>query len=170
MSHLYNEDTPLHLKLKYKLDIMSNLKYSKDIEFLKDGPWDELYVLTKYWISDLEFYRDDLLFLHHLIDKYFICITKQENLDLVKELKLGLQEMTASVNDLLEKVSRHHVRLGFMVEDSNKKDAGIIISEHQHLEEEMKRFVKSFRKNRKETFKISEYIIDSEELSSIIES
>ena len=116
---------------------MSNLKYSEDIEFLKNGPWDELYVLTKYWISDLEFYRDDLLFLHHLIDKYFIWITKQENMDMVKELKLGLQEMTVSVKDLLEKVSRHHVRLGFLIEDSNAKDAGIVITEHEHLEKEV---------------------------------
>ena len=39
----------------------------------------ELYILTKHWKSDLEFYKDDLRFLHNLVDKYLIWITKKES-------------------------------------------------------------------------------------------
>jgi len=148
---------------------MSDTKYSQDTEFLKDGPWDELYVLTKHWKSDLEFYQDDLRFLHHLIDKYFMWITKQENLDMVRELKKGLQDMNTKVKDLLDKVGKHCIQLGYLVEDPNSKDAGITKMEHEHLEEEMAQFVKSFRENRKEVFTITEYVIDSEELVNIMD-
>ena len=143
---------------------------NKDLEFLKDGPWNELYAITQHWRSDLEFYRDDLRFLHHLIDKYFMWITKPENLLMVRELKAGLLELGKRSTDLLEKAEKHLIQLGNLVEDPNRKDAGVTKTEHEHLEEEMTDFVKSFRKNRKEVFTITEYIIDSEELGDIVHS
>lgn len=149
---------------------MGKHEYSQEIDFLENGPWDELYLITQHWKSDLEFYRDDLRFLHHLIDKYFMWITKAENLILVKELKKELFELNGRSKDLLEKVSKHSIQLGYLVEDSNKRDAGIIKMEHEHLEEELGTFVKLFRKNRKEVFKITEYIIDSEKLASVMDS
>ena len=90
---------------------MGDTKYNQELDFLKDGPWDELYVLTEHWRSDFQFYKDDLRFLHHLIDKYFMWITKPENFDLV--------------------------------EDPNRKDAVIIKTEHEHLEEEMANITKA---------------------------
>ena len=143
---------------------------NKDLEFLKDGPWNELYAITQHWRSDLEFYRDDLRFLHHLIDKYFMWITKPENLLMVRELKAGLLERGKRSTDLREKAENHLIQLGNLVGDPNRKDAGVTKTEHEHLEEEMTDFVKSFRKNRKEVFTITEYIIDSEELGDIVHS
>ena len=52
---------------------------------LKSNQWEDLYILAEHWESDLKFYSDDLRFLHHLVDKYFIWITKSENLELVRE-------------------------------------------------------------------------------------
>jgi len=149
---------------------MNTQKNDTELDFLKDGPWNELYILTEHWRSDLQFYHDDLRFLHHLIDKYFMWIAKSENLDLVKELKKGLFNLNTNCNDLLEKVKKHRNQLGYLVEDPNKGDAGIIKTEHEHLEEEFANFVKSFRQNRKEVFAITEYVIDSEELANIFDS
>ncbi len=149
---------------------MSDTKYSQEIDFLKNGPWDELYVLNEHWKSDIEFYRDDLRFLHHLIEKYIIWITKQENLEMVKKLKTGLYDMNTKSKDLLEKVSKHGMQLGYLVEDSSKVDAGIIKTELEHLEEEISQFVKSFRENRREVFRITEYAIDSEQLVNVFDT
>ncbi|MCK0144916.1 hypothetical protein MWU78_04555 [Arenibacter sp. F26102] len=149
---------------------MQNTENNKEAQFIKEGPWYELYVLTEHWKSDLEFYRDDLRFLHHLIDKYFMWITKPENLDMVKELKAGLFDLKKKNRDLLEKVGRHKNTLGHMVENHNKADAGIIRTEHEHLEEEVENFVKKFRSNRKEVFAITEFIIDSESLANLMGS
>lgn len=149
---------------------MDNTKNNRETNALKDGPWDELYVLTEHWVSDLEFYREDLRFLHHLIDKYFMWITKSENIGLVKEIKKELLEMNTRNRDLLDKVKKHLMQLGRLVENPNHQDAGIIITEHEHLEEEMSDFVRLFRKNRKEAFKITEYVIDSEHLEQLMQS
>jgi hypothetical protein len=158
---------PVNAKFHFTMDKQLT---DKELDFLKNGPWDELYVLTQHWKSDIEFYRDDLRFLHHLIDKYFMWIAKPENLILVRELKISLFELNKKSNDLLEKTSKHLLQLGYLVEEPNKGDAGIIKTEHEHLEEEITEFVKAFRRNRKEVFAITEYIIDSEKLASIIQS
>ncbi|MBU2903933.1 hypothetical protein KO529_03980 [Arenibacter algicola] len=149
---------------------MEHTKNNKELQFVEDGPWSELYVLTEHWKSDLEFYKDDLRFLHHLIDKYFMWITKPENLDMVKELKVGLFDLKNKCQDLLKKVGRHGTHLGQMVEDYNKADASIIRTEHEHLEEEVANFVTLFRSNRKEVFAITEFIIDSESLANLMDN
>jgi hypothetical protein len=149
---------------------MDDSKYGQESDFLKDGPWDELYVLTQHWKSDLEFYRDDLHFLHNLVDKYFMWLTKTENLLSVKELKRGLANLKNQNADLLAKVGQHAIQLGNLIENIKKAHAGIVVTEHEHLEEEMAAFVKSFRKNRKEVFKITEYVIDGEKLADIMGS
>lgn len=148
---------------------MTDTKYTPQSSMLENGPWEELYVLTGHWKSDLEFYSDDLIFLHHLVDKYFMWITKSENIGLVREIKKELFELNKTNKDLLEKVKKHTIQLGRLVENPNHRDAGIIKTEHEHLEEEMSDFVKSFRKNRKEVFKITEYVIDSEHLEQLMQ-
>lgn len=149
---------------------MGHTEDNKELQFVKDGPWSELYALTDHWKSDLEFYKDDLRFLHHLIEKYYMWITKPENLDMVKELKVGLFNLKTKCRDLLEKVGRHRTHLGQMVEDYKKADASIIIREHEHLEEEVAHFVTLFRSNRKEAFAITEFIIDSESLVNLMDN
>ncbi len=130
----------------------------------------QLYILAGHWKSDLRFYRDDLRFLHHLIDKYFIWITKKEHLDKVLKLKAELHRLQTKSENLLLQVLEHQGQLGHYVERTNGNDIGINMKNHVHLEEEMATFVKSFRANRKEVMKLSGYIIDSEGLSNILET
>tara|TARA_R110002051_G_scaffold169649_1_gene240302 strand:- start:2649 stop:3068 length:420 start_codon:yes stop_codon:yes gene_type:complete len=130
--------------------------------------WEELYVLSEHWKSDLLFYKDDLRFLHHLIGKYFIWITKAENLAMVKEIKKDLLKLEQTCEDLLAKVGKHIIQIGYLVENPKRQDAGVFALEHQHLEQEITDFIKTFRNNRKEVFTITEYIMDSEAFYTIM--
>ncbi len=148
------------------LEIMKSNKIATDIDFLTNGPWYELYVISKNWQSDIAFYRDDVRFLFHLIDKYFLWLTRPENLKIVQELQNNLHQLEIKCKDLLNKLGKHTIQLGYLIENPNKSDAGIILTEHEHLEEEIAAITKLFRKNRTEVFAITEYIIDSAELAS----
>ena len=136
----------------------------------KKPDWQELYVLTEHWRSDLEFYKDDLRFLHHLVDKYFIWITKSENLEMVKEIMIQIQDLEKQCKDLMEGVKGHLHNLAQLANESNKPSLSEITDDHVVLETTIYNFVKDFRANRKEVFRITEYIIDSEELSNILKS
>ncbi len=136
--------------------------------FLIDANWEELYVLTEHWKSDLEFYKDDLRFLHRLINKYFIWITEEENLDMVRSLEISLVKMDRSCKDLLSKIGKHLIQLGKLVENSDDEQSRVFRIEHEHLEDEIADFVKCFRENRKEVFTITEHVIDSEKLQHLL--
>ncbi|WP_297694538.1 hypothetical protein [uncultured Eudoraea sp.] len=132
--------------------------------------WQELYILTDHWKSDLDFYKDDLRFLHHLIDKYIIWITKDENLNMVQDIKKNLFEIQNKSADLMKEVNIHQGNLGLMVENPVQSSNPQFLEDHGILEDKMANFVKLFRSNRKEVFNITEYIIDSEELPNILKS
>jgi hypothetical protein len=65
-------------------------------------------------------------------------------------------------------MSKHTIQLGYMVDSPNNGNIETIQTEHEDLEQEIAEFVTMFRENRKEVFSITEYIIDSEKLASII--
>jgi hypothetical protein len=51
---------------------MGNSKDKPQTDFNWEAQWQQLYLLAEDRYSDLQFYKDDLRFLYHLIDKYFI--------------------------------------------------------------------------------------------------
>ena len=136
----------------------------------KKPDWQELYVLTEHWRSDLEFYKDDMRFLHHLVDKYFIWITKSENLEMVKEIMLQILSLEKQCQELTDAVKEHMHNLAQFADESNDQKISNISDQHIVLETSIYNFVKDFRANRKEVFRITEYIMDSEELSNILRS
>lgn len=131
-------------------------------QYIFEADWQQLYILTEHWKSDLLFYKDDLKFLDHLIDKYFIWISKKENIDLVRDIELNLLEIYKQSTSLLKRVNKHLHHLAELVDAPYKYDSNLFRREHKQLENDIANYVISFRKNRKETFAITEHVIDSE--------
>ena len=138
-------------------------------KYIQNANWSELYVLTEHWKSDLNFYKDDLRFLKFLINKYFIWLTIEENVKEVQNIEKSLHDTEVICNNLIEKVKKHLIQLGDLSENTNLESARIFRIEHEHLEDEISEFVKSFRINRKKVFKITEHIVDSEKLEGYLE-
>ena len=63
---------------------MSHFRNRPKGNYIHKADWQQLYRLTEHWKSDLQFYNDDLIFLHHLIEKYFMWISRKENIDMVR--------------------------------------------------------------------------------------
>jgi hypothetical protein len=57
----------------------------------------QLYILAEHWKSDLEFYKDDLRFLHHLIDEYFVWFAHREHLNEMRNLAGRLSKLVKNV-------------------------------------------------------------------------
>ncbi|REE82789.1 hypothetical protein BX611_0059 [Lutibacter oceani] len=143
---------------------MSDLRNRPNGTYIFDADWQDLYVLTEHWKSDLLFYQDDLKFLDHLIDKYFIWLSKEENIVKVREIELSLVKITKQCSNLLEKVNKHLSHLAGLIDDPFKYDSHQFRTEHQTLEDDISKFIKDFRKNRKNIFTITEHVIESEEM------
>ena len=149
---------------------MNTTDKSNKINLAADPKWQELYVLTEHWQSDMEFYKDDLRFLHHLVDKYVIWITKSENLEMVREIMLSVYELQNRCKQLITKVAEHKHNLASLEKEATAELWETIRADHGQMEMAIYSFVKEFRANRKEVFRITEYVIDSEELTNLLKA
>jgi len=85
--------------------------------YIHEADWQQLYTSTEHWKSNLQFYNDDLKFLHHLIDKYFMWISKKGNIDMVREIEVGLLEMDNQCGALLKQVNKHLHHLAELIDN-----------------------------------------------------
>ncbi|MDF1516618.1 MAG: hypothetical protein RQ864_04155 [Lutibacter sp.] len=142
---------------------MSDFRNRPNGNYLFNANWEELYILTKHWKSDLLFYKDDLNFLDNLINKYLIWITNEKDSEAVRIIDNSILETAKKCTDLLQRVAKHLTDLAKLIEDPFKYDTQQFRTEHQQLEDDITDFVKTFRTNRKEVFEVTEHIIESED-------
>ncbi|KKM87407.1 hypothetical protein LCGC14_1269160 [marine sediment metagenome] len=143
---------------------MSDFRTRPKGQYIYECDWQQLYVLTEHWKSDLTFYAGDLRFLHHLIDKYFMWISKKDNIDMVREIEVNLLQTDEQCGIMLHRVNRHLHHLAELIDNSIPDDATKFRNEHERLEDDLVKFVKDFRSNRKEIFTVTDYLMDTEKL------
>ena len=139
---------------------MINFSLRPQGDFIWTAEYRELYILTEHWQSDLQFYKSDLRFLYHLIDKYFIWLVNKENLDGMRTIASDLSESVKNCDKLLEKTSKHLTHLAELIDDPFKYDSHKFRSQHEELENEIASFIKNFWKIKKDTFAVSEHVIE----------
>lgn len=142
---------------------MSEFRNRPNGTYILEANWEALYILTKYWKTDLLFYRDDLNFLDNLIDRYLIWISNKKDSEAVRKIDNSILETAKKCTDLLQRVDTHLTHLANLIEDPFKYDSHQFRAEHQQLEDDITNFVKSFRDNRKEVFEVTKMVIDSDE-------
>jgi hypothetical protein len=141
---------------------MENLSLRPKGDFTWTAEYPELYTLTEHWQSDLQFYKGDLHFLYHLVDKYFIWLINKEHLDEMRNIASSLSEARKNCDRLLEKTSKHLSHLAELIDDPFKYDSHKFRNEHEELENEISSFIKKFREIKKDTFAVSEQVIEKE--------
>jgi hypothetical protein len=141
---------------------MGNLKDKPKTDFNWEAQWQQLYLLTEDRYSDLQFYKDDLKFLYHLVDKYFMGLTLNANLDEMRELAKELSDESRACDTLLDKTVMHLKHLADLIDAPYKYDSHQFRTENDKLENEIDSFVKKFRKNKKEIFAITEKVMKKE--------
>lgn len=133
---------------------MENFRIRPKGDFIKTGDWQELYILAEHWKSDLLFYNDDLKFLRHLEDKYFLWIKAQADLDNISRVGESILKDSRDCNDLLERVGKHLAHIATIIDEPEKQDIETFRDEHDELEEDVAKFIMQTRKNRKQLFNV----------------
>lgn len=132
--------------------------------FIQEADWRKLYVLTKNWKSDLLFYRDDLEFLDHLVDMYFIDLSKGGNSDKVIEIEKELIITEKLCASLLFKVNKNLAHIADLIYNPFKYDSYQFRKEHQLLEDKLCNFLKVLKENKKEIFSLTAQVAKNEEI------
>lgn len=150
------------------MDQISELRVRPKSDYLKTASWDEFYILTEHWQSDMEFYRDELRFLKNLLVKYFVWLTKEENVSDVHDMVTRLDNLDRKRDDISEKIQLHLHDIELLIENAFSHDEQKFRDDQSQLEEDIAQFVKDVRKAKNEVFKLAEYVIESEKLEHLL--
>jgi len=142
---------------------MSNFRSRPKDQYIHEADWQQLYLLTEHWKSDLSFYEDDIKFMRNLIDKYFIWISQKKHIDMVREIEVSLLKIDEQCGTLLQRANKHLHHLAELIDNPFAYDSHKFRTEHAQLEDDLATFVKDFRSNRKEVFTVTDYLMDTEQ-------
>ncbi len=83
---------------------------------------------------------------------------------MVREIEVGFLEMVNRCGSLLNRANKQVHHLAELLDNPFAYDYYKFRTEHEQLEDELAKFVKGFRKNRKEVFAITEHVMNGEEM------
>ncbi len=147
---------------------MNQLRIRPKSDFMHTASYSQLHALTRYWRSDMAFYKDELRFLANLLDKYFIWLQDEALTQKALEIKYEIQNNTKEAMQLEDKIRKHLTNLELLVENPFSHDEQIFRSEHEELEDDMAEFSKAFRRTKKEVFLITEKVMLDENMQEYL--
>ncbi|MCB0430935.1 MAG: hypothetical protein H6585_08085 [Flavobacteriales bacterium] len=147
---------------------MENFALRPKSDYMNTAGFESLAVLTERWQSNLDFYKDEIRFLHSLISKYFIWLTHEDNVSKVQQLAAKVSEVDKERGRLSQTVAKHMGHLTLLMENAYTHDEQTFREEHAKLEDELSAFVKAFRSIKQEVFQVTERVIESEKLNRLI--
>ncbi|MCB0402348.1 MAG: hypothetical protein KDD41_09715 [Flavobacteriales bacterium] len=136
--------------------------------YIHNAEWEELYVLTEHWKSDMDFYHDEVRFLNKLIAKYFMWLSDGKNIIVVKSLQDELNVLANNKDGLRLLCLKHLRHMEEYVENPFSHDETEFKQEHQLLEDRTARFVKDFKALKRDIFSVTEKVIEDEHLNHLI--
>lgn len=109
------------------------------------------------WLSDLEFYKTEIIFLTKLLDIAFLRVTSDENLKLLKALEKKVRSFREqTLDDLHQRVTEHEKHLSELDEDLFKKNKPKVDEEHHNRYKEFVAFAEEIKELKKEIFTLVE--------------
>jgi hypothetical protein len=145
-------------------------------QHVKAGYWEStdletLHKMSRMWLSDFGFYKDELHFMESLLQKHFVYFFEKERVDTVQPLAKRLSTtMTTQLSDLKKEVSLHEVDLARMLKSGDKLNGKSYRATHAKLNERIWQFEEDLKLVKKDLFKIAEQVLREEKMKFLTES
>lgn len=130
--------------------------------------WEKMQVLTEHWQADLKFFQDEIRFLDNLISKYFLWLIEEDN---IKETRLIATQLSALENKRQKHeraVIQHQKSYHDLIENPFSHDSQKYMKEHASLESAIAAFVTQFKNLKRDTFELTEHVLESEKVKHLI--
>lgn len=121
----------------------------------------ELYLISKHWISDLEFFDKDLQIVEKLFGGTFSGLTKQEGSENIAILKLNIATLEHKGNGIKASVLNYMHSLEPLIANTSGHFDLSLVETHSQLEIEIGELVHSFQAIKQQIFRLT-----SEEIKS----
>ncbi len=130
------------------------------------------YVLAAHWKTELDFYLDELNFLNTLINKYFVFLIRDYHLVEVQKITAALTNTMKKQAAIVDKINAYKSALKALISkvpmSIESKQIHQLSEDHEHIENEFSEFAKDFRMLKREIFKITEKVLETEKVKKLI--
>ena len=120
------------------------------------------YLIVEQWINDLSFYKNELSFFRHLIDKYFDQMVTEENMEATQEVVRKIVREDREVVLFTEKLKAQLLKMESFINDSKTYDKQDLVDDLLDFQTEMKMFSETSINLKKEVFTISGHVMEEE--------
>jgi len=123
------------------------------------------HAMARHWASDIDFYKIEMRFLHHLLHDYFIRLSAPEYIDELKDLGrklLQLEKDKYSADIHLIEYLKH---LEGQTEDLLPEHVELLTVSHEQIEDEMLHLTKTYRALKQQLFLQIQQVIKAQQKS-----
>jgi hypothetical protein len=127
----------------------------------------ELYLISKRWVSDLEFFARDLSFLHKQVQRCYSQLKKHEVNENLLDVKLNVSNLQVQSNEIARKVTHYISQLERRRDNANDNYELDLIETHSILEREIGSLLQTFKSVKQRVFKLTSERIKANNLKTI---
>lgn len=127
--------------------------------YLHQSSWEELFVITEHWQSDILYFKDELHFLQGIIDKFLPQLSKHKSIKSLKPLDEHFIHLIKTTDELTQSFEKHRKHIEELMDNPFAYDDNKFKKEHEILEYKFMSFVIEFQEEKKQIYKMAEKII-----------
>ena len=147
---------------------MTELRLRPKGDYINEASWEELYHLTQYWQSEMDFYSDEMHFLYKLINQFFAQLLEHENIRSLQLMIKKIAETEIVVQDIQKSISSHLSQFKTLIHDSSDQQVDSIRGDHAELENRVSNLESHFKNMKKEIFELTEEVMKNEKLKHLL--
>ena len=148
---------------------MDELRIRPRSNYLQSANWQELYLLTKHWKSDIKFANYEINFFKGLVDKYFIWVKDKDQITQVHHLANILMHLTSELENIDMAITKHLNYIRLFINSNFSRDEEAFRVEHAMLEDKIVGFTNALRETKREIFNLTEEMLNNEKTNQLID-
>ena len=148
---------------------MDELRIRPRSNYLQSANWQELYLLTKHWKSDIKFANYEINFFKGLVDKYFIWVKDKDQITQVQHLANILVHLTSELENIDMAITKHLNYIRLFINSNFSRDEEAFRVEHAMLEDKIVGFTNALRETKREIFNLTEVMLNNEKTNQLID-
>ncbi|UCE93605.1 MAG: hypothetical protein JSV73_12530 [Flavobacteriaceae bacterium] len=112
----------------------------------------QLHEVAANWLSEMEFMKDEQLFLEHLLSTHFLDLSSSKLYEPTRKLIRRLKEVEKLGVELVEKTKEHDENIALMIENKQASRTSKLLGEHDKIKIEYDNYTLKFRYVKKKIF------------------
>lgn len=133
-----------------------------------DTELQELYLISKHWLSDLEFFEKDIKFLEKLFGRAFSEMLKQEGYESIATIMLNVANIENKGVAIKTAILKYMQTLECLIAKTNMQFDLSLVETHAELELEIGRLLRNFRLVKQTIFKLTSEGIKNIQTSHVL--